>query len=130
MIRISMSGGEIARSIAQRAGDLSPALEQIGAMLVESVRRNFDEGGRPEKWEPLKGKNAARTPLVKTGGLRDSIRAALENGAIELQSPLPYASFQQEGTRTIPARPFLVVQEEDYEKAGRIIAGYLQKKCS
>lgn len=42
----------LCRMVEQRAGDLAPAMKQVGEIVVQSVRSNFEAGGRPESWKP------------------------------------------------------------------------------
>lgn len=39
--------------IAAKTGNLTPAMKIIGEIVVRSVKENFRQGGRPEKWKPL-----------------------------------------------------------------------------
>lgn len=39
--------------LKERAGNLKPALKEIGEIGLESVQRNFEVGGRPQKWAKL-----------------------------------------------------------------------------
>ena len=41
--------------LRERTSNLSPAMKIIGSIVRTSVIRNFEAGGRPEKWKPLKG---------------------------------------------------------------------------
>jgi len=40
-------------NLKAKSGNMRPAMLTIGNVLANSIRRNFDEGGRPEKWAPL-----------------------------------------------------------------------------
>jgi phage gpG-like protein len=68
----------------------SPLMARIAALLKASIRKNFDDGGRPAKWKPLRGE--ARKPLKKSGALQDSlITYATENtAAVTAGENLPY----------------------------------------
>lgn len=122
------------RRAVHRAGNLEPAFERIGKELLRSIRKTFRAAGRPQKWIARKpqrrGAGRRGRPLVKTGALRDSITAQLIAGGVEVGSTLPYAATHQYG-RTwgrgspIPARPYLVVQDEDRAEFDRIIERYL-----
>jgi phage virion morphogenesis protein len=101
-------------------------LEEIGAYMVESTIRNFEEQGRP-KW---KG-NATSTQKMKKGSmvlhesgmLKGGIMAWVNGNSVYIgpSGPsLPYSRIHQKGGKagrggkvTIPARPYLVLHDED-----------------
>jgi phage virion morphogenesis protein len=113
------------------AGDASPALRDIGEILVPSTRRRFSTkiGPDGEAWEGNSPVTIARkgrdNPLVEHGDLYRQIHYALIGGdTLEVGSSLPYAAMQQfGGTKAefpwlwgdIPERPFLGVSEDDKE---------------
>lgn len=54
-INIDIKDQEVNKLLSEmvaRGKDLSPALNDVGNLVRESIRRNFREGGRPEKWKP------------------------------------------------------------------------------
>lgn len=157
--------------MAIRARDLSRGMKVIAALVLASVRRNFEMGGRPSKWAPLKPstlkkRTSSGGPLVVRGfrgGLLQSVHAesnatqaivgtdkiyaavhqlgaakgsfgmglagsfrrtgvmgSLERGGgwdLSSQRPLPWGD--------IPARPFLLLQEEDREDAVATLAKFV-----
>jgi len=40
--------------VERRLGNLRPFFAQVGELVVASVQRNFEVGGRPQKWPPVK----------------------------------------------------------------------------
>jgi phage gpG-like protein len=80
-------------AMAGRVADLTPLMTLTGRHMQTSIRQNFNQGGRPDLWEPLKGlvvlaagtrrkkgskariqgKTRMGGPLVLTGDLRDHI---------------------------------------------------------
>ncbi len=54
----------------KRARDMTPAFQQIGEIMQASILQNFEAGGRPDAWAPLKG----RTLLARAGGARKAIK--------------------------------------------------------
>lgn len=85
--RVEIQGLEQARRILRQVGtrlcNPTPAMDAIGNLLVTSILRNFEAGGRPKKWRPLKPATKKRKKtqktLIETGRLRDSITFKLEN---------------------------------------------------
>lgn len=131
-----------------------PVLEEIGAHAVKSTRdRFFDEqgpGGLP--WLPSirKQRQGGRT-LTESGTLRDNISYQVGPGYVEWGTNMIYAGVHQFGatirpvranalrfqipgvgwiTRkevTIPARPFIGVDDADREAHGDILVHWLEQ---
>jgi len=105
----------------------APALVSLAeAGVKENFGRRQGPDGSP--WAPLKDpRERGRPPLVKTGVLRDSIRATVlsqEAGWVAVYSAVPYAGFQDRGTRTIPARTFLYLSQQVLDRMAWLCAGY------
>ncbi|WP_051202729.1 phage virion morphogenesis protein [Desulfovibrio aminophilus] len=145
--------------VAGRMADLTPAMRATGELLRTSVIRNFEVGGRPQRWAPLKPSTLARRrssggPLVVRGmggGLMGSITAQASAASAIVGTNKVHAAVHQFGaakgqfgsvtsitpgkygrTRTmtvpwgtIPARPFMVVQEEDETDIREIIREFV-----
>jgi len=113
-LRIAISGMEKA------AKDLKKPLRKIAEQLKRSVKDNFGAGGRysqagsmmggESKWLPLKHQRLTRTgkvsakqsPLIKSGGLKNTIYAKVMGNSIEIGSPKKYAAIHQFGGKTRP----------------------------
>lgn len=126
MIRVNLSSlREKLEAMALRAQNLRPALEAAAPALVESQRAHFDRGGvGTGSWEPLKD-GSGRKPLEGSGKLRDSIHAVVSDHGIEVRSNLPYTAAHQHGTGTIPARPFLVIKDEDLRRVVQTVLNHI-----
>lgn len=126
MIRMDLSSlREKLEAMALRAQHIRPALEAAAPALVESQRAHFDRGGvGAESWEPLKD-GSGRKPLEGSGQLRDSIHAVVSDHGIEVRSNLPYAAAHQFGTKTMPARPFLVIEDEDLRRVVQTVLNHI-----
>lgn len=126
-------------------------LKAAGAVVITSVEKTFQAQGRPEKWTPLsprtlqrrrkgsgKSRRGARI-LIDTARLKNSISMRLVEGpAVEVGTNVIYARRQHFGydpagrkgrgqTKT-PARPFLVVQNEDVDKIGNIFRRHIARR--
>lgn len=107
----SVSG--IAEAIAELEGlekrslDLEPVLARIAELIEAQTVADLDAAVTPEgqPWASLEKPDHA--PLHKTGALAASVYAAPVGRSVEFGATSPYASFQQYGTSTIPARPFV-----------------------
>jgi phage gpG-like protein len=113
-----------------KAITVSPRLfRKLGALGVWSIVRNFEVGGRPEKWKPSKRVlEEGGDTLVKSGRLKRSIEYDIRNfkvyvgvffgpallyGRIHnfgLTVRLPHAVIK------MPKREFLIIPPEDHEK--------------
>jgi phage gpG-like protein len=75
--------------------------EEIGNVALDAVRQNFIEGGRPDKWQPLK--SGEPSFLFKSGNLLNSIQMTTGEDGDEYWSEtsttggLPYAEIHQYG---------------------------------
>ncbi len=136
---------------AKRGRDMQPAWSSVGALLLKSVRDNFDSSGRPTPWQPLSvksllniggGARRARTArgrraiaghkilIGQSGLLINSINFVADRNGVVVGSNLIYAATHQYGRTTgrgapIPARPYLVLQQEDESAINKVIANYL-----
>lgn len=151
-IHITIEDGQVRAMLGKLAGrlqNMTPVMRNIGEIVRTSVERNFEAGGRPDKW-PLSGrvKKEGGQTLSDTGRLRRSFTVRAYNDRAEVGTNVKYAAIHQLGgvimaknkpylkfktgdrwaqkkQVTIPARPFLMVQDEDWEKMRRYLAGYI-----
>lgn len=132
-VRVRVESTELKRALSaatRRARRMRPAWRQVGELLLRSIAENFSQEGRPRSWEPWAPSTAARRGpggriLDETGRLRSSIRARTDARGVTVETSVRYGGFHQEGTRRMPARPFLLVQPEDEREIEDIIAQYL-----
>jgi len=139
------------RELSDRVEDLTPVMKMIGELLVSSVQENFNREGRysepgswrggSKRWKPLapstikQRKRLGYWPgqiLTRTGRLRSSINYRAGRDHVAVGTNVIYAAIHQFGGKAgrghranIPARPFLVVQDEDLEEIREIIADYI-----
>ena len=120
--------------------DLTPFMKVAGLVILESVQRNFIEGGRPA-WTPLRPATIKRRRgfgdvqiLRDTGLLMNSLAPAspsvwrLEPLSVEVGTNVPYAGYHQLGIG-VPERPFLMVQPEDEETLMKVAQDEIIKKA-
>ena len=113
--------------------NFKPLYQEIGEIILSSIAANFRVGGRysigPDgeptggnwKW-PISGraeKQSGQT-LVDTRQLASSITADVTEFGLTIGTNKVYAAIHQYGgtasETTLPPRPFLVIQEEDFEE--------------
>lgn len=122
--------GDTGRSLA----DCTELFWDIQAeVFVPSAAQTFDAGGRPVGWPSLSEAYALRKAravghtqiLVWSESLMDSVASESGNEysvrevgkhRMLFGTERPWASVHQDGGGSVPARPFLIVQDEDYEK--------------
>jgi phage virion morphogenesis protein len=124
-------------------------LKAAGAYMLGSVEKNFQQQGRPKRWDPLsprtlagrrRGRRKKGGPkiLIDTARLKNSMSVKLVEGPGALVGTnVKYARRQHSGydsekkgrghSRT-PARPFLVFQDEDHDAIGRIFARHITRQ--
>lgn len=92
-------------------------MKRLAGTMHHAVRQNFRQGGRP-KWLGLQYRNGK--PLVDTGALRDSVNQAYDNDNAIVGTNMVYAAIHHFGGMAgrnrkvrIPARPFLILTNED-----------------
>jgi len=122
--------------LVQKLSDLSEPLEVFGHSMMDSVILNFACQGRPKRWKPLAASTIRRkgseTALIDTGRMISSIGVAGGPDRVMLRAGVPYAAVQHYGGHAgrfgsplIPARPFLVFQDEDVAGLKRMLSDYL-----
>lgn len=107
--------------------DAREGLEKAAAMLETKAKAAI--GTYEYGWPPLKEETVARkangdTPLLESGGLRESIHHTLiSSEEAEIGSDDPIAEYQELGTPSIPPRSFLAETGRRHEEeAVNIIA--------
>jgi phage virion morphogenesis protein len=129
-----------------------PLKRSIQQVLAPSFRKNFEAGGRPEQWEPLSEfavemrDGSERPILVRSGMLKRTIQqfniwtVDTEKAAIlDLPQKIWYGKIHQGGavgrarrgaqTET-PARPFVLIQEEDFSKIERVFEIWVAERIA
>ncbi len=149
--------------LAERTSNLTPAMKIIGEIVRTSVVTNFEAGGRPTAWKPLKvisyylGYTIGRKREAYTqkgalqaafqrylagkqiligrgmgGGLMGSVNSKAYPDRVVVGTPKIYGAIHQLGGMAgrgrkvnIPARPFLLVQNEDWAEIKAAMQDYL-----
>jgi len=132
--------------LKKRMGNLRPVMANIGEIALTSIRKNFEQGGRPGKWPGLKastikgrlaqghwpGKILIRHGV--SGGLLGSLSYKASPDRVVVSANKAYAAIHHFGGKagrgkkaTIPARPFMLVQDEDWAEIKKLAGEYLLK---
>ena len=114
--------------VASKCKDLKPLMKNIAGIMADAVEENFEQEGRPDKWQELaestikKRKKTKHWPgkiLQVEGQLATSITTQYDNESAVIGSNLEYAAIHQLGGQagkgkkvTIPARPYLKLNND------------------
>lgn len=119
--------------LSNRIENSRPAFDLIGEIITTSVLKNFEEEGRPTPWKPLAQRTIIeRTALgywpgkilARTGFLKRIFHQADADG-VTIATQAPYAPKHQYGAGRIPARPFLMIQDEDWVEIRSALGAFL-----
>ena len=75
----------------------------------------------------LKHFPSARPPLWRTGELLDTIESQVSGGVLLTGATKEYAGFLQEGTKRMPARPFIGLSAQDIGDLADLIDAWLKE---
>lgn len=123
---ISAAAELLAKNLDDFQEPLRASLELV---IMPSIAKNFEVGGRP-KWKELSFPyNVYRRPapiLVQTGDLFQATQS-MQNwdvgpNSISMSgiSSVKYANYHQTGTSKMPARPYVMIQPEDVSEIVQI----------
>lgn len=127
-------------SLLKQLANPRPALEQIGEALVQSTRERLEKtkvSPEGQKWAPWslstllarrKKGTAARGLLFDSGNLSNSIQAQVLGDSVIVGASAKYASFLQNGTENMPARPFVGISRQDEARIHGILSAHLEKR--
>jgi phage virion morphogenesis protein len=142
-VNIEISDADLQKAIAnlaQRAGDLTPAMEDIGEYMLGVTRGRFDTETPPDRSkrpalnpQSLRRKQATSGTLdgilTYSGILRDTMTYRPGKFRVTIGTNRPYGAIHQfggqagrGGTARIPARPFLGANASDRKEIVAILA--------
>lgn len=138
-------------NLANAMADPTPVLEEIGHTATRAVKQNFKEGGRPQKWPvSFRAQEQSGQTLLDTGNLRSSVSYDIRGKEVAVGSNVIYGPIHHFGgvirakaakslaftltngefvtkkSVTIPARPWLVLQDSTYKRFNNILRQHLQ----
>lgn len=118
-----------------------PLKMSLAAVVIPSVATNFKSGGRPP-WKALAettvlDRGSAGPILVRTGKLFSAAISVgnweLTNDSLSIDSlddKVSYAGYNQQGTRRMPARPFIGLQNSDVDDIIEIFELWIEKNVA
>src|SRR5574344_1469128 len=126
---------------ASKCEDMKPLMKNIAGIMADAVEENFEQEGRPDKWQELaestikhrkKTKHWPGRILQVEGQLATSITTQYDNESAIIGSNLAYAAIHQLGGQAgkgkkieIPARTYMKLLEQDSKKIIEKFAKYL-----
>lgn len=138
VMQVTIQDEELNRVLSKMSSkvkDLRPVMRDIANLLLESIQKNFKAEGRPVKWKPLapstiankvKRKGTWKPILVDTGLLRKSNNTDYGKNYAKVVNPIKYGIYHQMGTKKMPARPFMVLQEKDKANIIDLMRRYIE----
>jgi phage virion morphogenesis protein len=117
---------------------------EIGMAMKNQTKDRFQEGVSPEgeAWKPIdytrrdsrgRPRKGKARPLLDTGRLRKSISVSASDFDVHVGSNVEYARIHQLGGQagrglrvTIPARPYLGLNEEDIEEIKALVREHME----
>ena len=137
-IHLRADDAEVKRVLAglvRRGQDLTPAMDEIGSMLVASTIDRFERETGPDgrRWTPSQRvlKHGGQT-LTDTGRLRSSITHRAGRNFVAVGTNVIYAAIHQLGGKAgrghaadIPARPYLGIDADDETEILEILRDHL-----
>lgn len=137
--------------LIRRIGRLATDVRQVerplrasGAVILASVEKNFKAQGRPNRWQSLsagtlkrrrKGRGKGKGQiLIDTARLKNSHSMRLTTEGVEVGTNVVYARRHHfgyaggsgRGRSRTPARPFLMIQDEDIVSISEIFKRHLR----
>ena len=128
--------------VAGKCEDLRPLMKNIAGIMADAVEENFEQEGRPDKWQELaestikhrkKTKHWPGKILQVEGQLATSVTTQYDNESAVIGSNLAYAAIHHLGGQagkgkkvTIPARPYLNLTEVEYKEIINSATSYLR----
>lgn len=126
--------------LIETVGKPFAALDEIGSRLVASTLRRFERETAPDGKPWLKSIRALLSggqTLQDFGTLKGSITHVVHGDGVEVGSNLVYAAIHQFGGQagrgrkvTIPARPFLGIDDSDAAAIERIVARHISQAAA
>ncbi len=143
-ITIEVQDAELSATLTRlrtRTSNLRPVMGEIAETMRTSVEQNFkQESGR----EPISGRGGAWADLAPstkkarakkgktgrklqvTGMLLGSLTKQTTATEALLGTNKKYARYLNDGTKRMPARPFMVIQEADKQEFGKTVEDYFR----
>jgi len=104
-------------------------LARFPQVVADEMLKETEDAFKTKSWDnnPWTKNKFGKTPgLIKSGKMKKSIKVTTEKNSVTITADTDYASYQQNGTNKIPARPFI----GDSDKLELFISEYLEKEIT
>ena len=144
MIKLTMTlDADMAKAtlaaLSAKMKNMTPVMKTVGQLLRTSIQKNFEQGGRPRGWVRLSPATVAKKgrdiKLIDTGRLKRSISVRASSDKVVVGTNVVYAAIHHFGGQAgrghkvkIPARPFMMIQDEDWKEINETAGDYLLKR--
>lgn len=128
-LKVTVNDKEVAhliKGLKNQIGDVP--WSAIGQHVVDSIHKNFDEGGRPDPWPPKK--SGEECHLIDTGALRASVDYKVKKNGVEIAYGKDYGTYHILGTSRLPIRDFMEIQPEDWQDLDTLLDDHWDKLLS
>lgn len=121
--------------IAAGLHDLQPLMRKLAFVGENQTRRRIEDERKSPSGEPwqrwstayAKTRHPGQRLLQSSGALLDSLTAFADDQVAGWGSKLEYAAFDQFGSDSIPARPYLGLSEDNIEELLDIADAYVER---
>jgi len=112
-------------TLKKKFEDLGEPMSWIGEAYVQAVREHIDDQNGGSWAPPAKdyGHPLLKDSLDLYNGISYSVSS--DDQTVTIDSDVDYAVYQDEGTATIPARPFLFIDRPMEDEAEQILNDYV-----
>jgi phage virion morphogenesis protein len=125
-------------ALSGKMKNMTPVMKTIGQTVRASIQRNFEQGGRPTGWIRLAPATVAKKRkgegriLIDSARLKNSIKVRASSDRVVVGTNVVYAAIHHFGGMAgrgrkvrIPARPFMLIQDEDWKEINETASDYL-----
>lgn len=132
------------KQVSEGVKDMSPFFDSVEMHMIDSITQNFEAGGRPQSWAPLRPATIAMkgssSILQDHGDLKNSINASnTDRDALSLKlwageahgafhqqvDSDPLSQWGKKNKRGMPFRPFILFQDSDLTEIENILIKYI-----
>jgi phage gpG-like protein len=122
-IHVIDTASEALQDLLEKSENLP--MSEIAELLLESVRENFAQEGRPSPWAARVEPTGSWPLLNKSGSLLGGIESNVTGDQVEITHDTAYGDYLDQGTSRMVARPFMLVQDEDIDAIEEILFDHI-----
>lgn len=120
---LSANARNMLTHLEHQLGNLDEVMGSIGDMMIDGARAHIDSEA-DGSWPPP-AMDYGHPLLRDTDALYNGFEARVSGDSVTVDNSMFYADYQDQGTRTIPARPFMYLDDYMSDEAERLMDEYL-----